>query len=240
MSIKAVLFDLDGTLLPMDLQTFIKGYFSALTKAMAERGFEAKKFSKALLAGVDVMVNNDGSDTNENRFWNTFEAVYGEEARSREHLFNEFYEGDFQNLSALCGVMKEAAIAVKKIKDMGLRVVLATNPVFPPIATESRIRWAGLEPQDFEFYTTYANSGFAKPNLGYYREIAEKLGVAPEECLMVGNDTDDDMVAEKLGMQVYLMPEYLINKSGADISIYNYGSFKNLIAFVENNKDRME
>ena len=142
MSIKAVLFDLDGTLLPMDLQVFVKGYFSALTKAMAERGFDAKRFSKALLAGVDAMMKNDGSDTNENVFWNVFELVYGEEARSREPLFNEFYEGDFQKLSSLCGMMEDAAEAVRAVKAMGLRVILATNPVFPPIATESRIRWA--------------------------------------------------------------------------------------------------
>ena len=64
MSIKAVLFDLDGTLLPMDLDVFIKGYFSALTKGMASRGFDAKRFSKALLSGVDAMMNNEGQDTN--------------------------------------------------------------------------------------------------------------------------------------------------------------------------------
>lgn len=237
MSIKAVLFDLDGTLLPMDLNVFIKGYFGALTKGMAARGFDAKRFSKALLAGVDAMMKNEGSDTNENMFWQTFEAVYGEEARSKEELFNEFYQGEFQSLSALCGTIPEAATAVRAIREMGIRVVLATNPVFPPIATESRIRWAGLEPSDFEFYTTYANSCFTKPRLGYYKEIAEKLGLDPSECLMVGNDTDDDMIAEKLGMGVYLIPEYLINKLDKNISQYNYGTLKNLVAFVENNKD---
>lgn len=240
MSIKAVLFDLDGTLLPMDLDIFIKGYFSSLTKGMAARGFDAKKFSRALLAGVDAMMKNDGGETNENLFWHTFEVVYGEEARSREPLFNEFYNNEFQTLSSLCGVIEEAAQAVRTIRDMGYRVVLATNPVFPPIATESRIRWAGLEPSDFEFYTTYVNSSYTKPNPKYYLEIAEKLGLAPEECLMVGNDTTDDMIAEKVGMSVYLLPEYLINKSGIDISVYNYGTLGNLVAFVENLKLRTE
>ena len=238
MSIKAVLFDLDGTLLPMDLDIFIKGYFSALTKGMAVRGFEPKRFSKALLSGVDAMMNNEGADTNENIFWQTFEAVYGEESRSREPLFNEFYNGEFQSLSSLCGVIPEAKETVEAIRGMGIRVVLATNPVFPPIATESRIRWAGLEPSDFEFYTTYANSSYAKPRLGYYEEIVKKLGLEPSECLMVGNDTDDDMVAEKLGMRVYLLPEYLINKSGKDISQYNYGTLKTLVSFIENHKDQ--
>ena len=240
MSIKAVLFDLDGTLLPMDLDQFIKGYFSSLTKGMASRGFDAKKFSRALLAGVDAMMKNNGRDTNENLFWQTFEAVYGEDARSREALFNDFYNNEFQSLSSLCGVIEDASWAVRTIRNMGYRTVLATNPVFPPIATESRMRWAGLEPSDFEFYTTYENSSYAKPKPEYYLEIAKRLGLDPSECLMVGNDTTDDMVAESVGMSVYLLPEYLINKSGADISVYNYGNLKNLVAFIENLKLRTE
>ncbi len=236
MSIKAVLFDLDGTLLPMDLSVFVKGYFSSLTKAMSERGFDQKRFSKALLAGVDAMMKNDGKCTNEDMFWQTFETVYGEDARSREPLFNEFYNGDFQKLKSLCAVIPEAAESVRKIRDMGYRVVLATNPVFPPIATESRIRWAGLEPSDFEFYTNYTNASFAKPNVNYYLEIADKMGLNPSECLMVGNDTDDDMVAEKVGMKTYLLPEYLINNSQKDINNYNFGTFSSLVSFVENMK----
>ncbi len=238
MSIKAVLFDLDGTLLPMDLDVFVKGYFSSLTKAMSERGFNQKRFAKALSVGVDAMLKNDGKGTNEDVFWQSFEAVYGEEARSREPLFNEFYNGDFQNLRSLCGKMDEAAETVRAIRNMGYRVVLATNPVFPPIATESRIRWAGLEPSDFEFCTTYVNASYAKPNPKYYLEIAKNLRLDPSECLMVGNDTDDDMIAEKVGMKVYLLPKYLINRRNVDISRYNYGSFSSLVAFAENMKQR--
>ena len=39
------------------------------------------------------------------------------------------------------------------------------------IATETRISWAGLKPEDFEFFTTYDNIGWCKPNLDYYREV---------------------------------------------------------------------
>ena len=233
MSIKAVLFDLDGTLLPMDLDVFIKGYFGALTKGMAARGFDAKRFSKALLAGVDAMMKNEGTDTNENIFWQTFEAVYGEEARSREELFNEFYRGEFQSLSALCGTIPEAATAVRAIRDMGIRVVLATNPVFPMAATERRIKWAGLSKDDFELVTTYENSRFCKPSLDYYRDIVKTLGVSPEECLMVGNDALEDMITEKLGMKVFLLTKCLINKEEKDISGYPQGSLEDLVKFVK-------
>ncbi len=240
MSLKAVLFDLDGTLLPMDLDLYVKSYFASLTKGMSERGFDARPFSKALLAGVEAMLNNDGSATNEAVFWQIFELVYGEPARPREALFNNFYENEFQELKNLCGIIPEAAECVRKIRDMGYRVVLATNPVFPPIATESRIRWAGLEPSDFEFYTNYTNSSYAKPRPEYYSEIVKKMGLDPTECLMVGNDTADDMVAETVGMRVYLLPKYLINRQGIDISSYNYGTLESLVAFVENIKHSEE
>ncbi len=234
MSLKAVLFDLDGTLLPMDLDVYVKSYFSALTKGMSNRGFHARRFSKALLAGVEAMLNNDGTAVNEAVFWQIFELVYGEPARPREDLFEDFYRNEFQELKSLCGVIPEAAYAVRRIRELGYRVVLATNPVFPPLATESRIRWAGLEPEDFEFYTNYTNSGFSKPKPEYYLEIAKKMGLDPSECLMIGNDVIDDMIAETVGMKVYLLPKYLINRPKIDISRYNYGTLDNLVAYIEN------
>ena len=110
--------------------------------------------------------------------------------------------------------------------------MLATNPLFPAIATESRIRWAGLNKDDFELYTTYENSCFCKPNLDYYREILSRLGLQPEECLMVGNDVGDDMVARELGMQVFLLTDCLINKTNADLSQYPHGGFDELMAYI--------
>ena len=124
-------------------------------------------------------------------------------------------------------------MAVNSAKEMGLRVALATNPIFSAVATESRIRWAGLEPKDFELYTTYENIGFCKPNPDYYREIAKRLGVQPEECLMVGNDVAEDMVAKEIGMQVFLLTDCLINKERKNIAEYPRGSFIQLLRFID-------
>lgn len=125
-------------------------------------------------------------------------------------------------------------MAVHTAKEKGLRVALATNPIFPAVATETRIRWAGLEPEDLELYTTYENIGYCKPNPDYYREIAKRLGVQPWECLMVGNDVTEDMVAEKAGMQVFLLTDCLINKERKDISLYPRGSFLQFLDHIEN------
>ena len=114
-----------------------------------------------------------------------------------------------------------------------MKPVLATNPLFPAIATRQRIRWAGLEPEDFQFVTTYENSRFCKPNPEYYRDLLDKLGKDPESCLMVGNDVDEDMIpARAVGMEVFLLTDCLLNRSGADISSYPQGGFTELKDFL--------
>ena len=111
-------------------------------------------------------------------------------------------------------------------------MVLATNPLFPSIATESRIRWAGLEPSEFDLYTTYENTSYCKPNLDYYRDILKRINCRPEECLMVGNDVGEDMVVEALGMQVFLLTDCLINTQKKDITAYPHGSFEQLLSML--------
>ena len=228
--VKAVLFDLDGTLLPLDQDEFVKGYFRLLAKKLAPYGYEPDKLVKAIWHGTGAMIQNDGSCTNEVVFWKDFTNIFGEQARSHEPVFAEYYEKDFQQVKNSCGYTPKAAEIVRSLKAAGVRVALATNPVFPAIATESRIRWAGLEPEEFELYTTYENIGFCKPNLDYYREILCRMELDAADCLMVGNDVDEDMVAGKLGMEVFLLTDHLINKSGTDINAFPHGSFDDLRA----------
>ncbi|MBP3678363.1 MAG: HAD family hydrolase [Agathobacter sp.] len=233
MSIKAVLFDLDGTLLPMDQDTFIKAYLGSMAKKLAPHGYEPETLVKAVYMGMKAMTSNDGSCTNEEAFWAAFTGLLGERVREDMPIFDDFYRNEFQEVKNICGFLPEAAQTVRTLKEMGYRVILATTPMFPSIATESRIRWAGMEPEDFEIFTTYENYHFCKPSLNYYREILEQIGVKPEECLMVGNDVGEDMITEELGMKVFLMPADLINKVEKDISVYPQGNFEDLLKYIE-------
>ena len=226
--IKAVLFDLDGTLLPMDQDEFVNGYFAFLCQKMAPYGYEPKKLVQSIWGGTAAMVKNDGSCTNEEAFWRYFLGVYGDGARRHIPLFEEFYAVDFQRAKTFCGYTPKAAETVRLGRKLGRRVILATNPLFPDTATRSRIGWAGLVPEDFELYTTYENSRTCKPNPAYYREVLQKLGLRAEDCLMVGNDAHEDMVAETIGMKVFLLIDCLINKSGEDISRWPHGGFEEL------------
>ena len=232
MSIKTILFDLDGTLLPMDQDLFVKYYLGLFAKKLAPLGYKEDSFYKAMWAGVGAMVKNDGSVRNDEAFWNTFCGILGEHVKNDEPVFDEYYRNEFQTVKNICGFNTASSETVRKAKDAGYRVVLATNPLFPAIATESRMRWAGLEPEDFEYYTIYDNSRYCKPNPLYYREILDKLDLKASECLMVGNDVDEDMIAATLGMQVFLLTDSLINKNGKDISEYPHGGFDELWKYL--------
>ena len=229
MNIKAVLFDLDGTLLPMDQDRFIQAYFHLLAKKMAGFGYEPKRFMDGFWHAISAMLKNDGSRTNEEAFWQTFTAQLGNGAVSDPSIYEEFYRKEFLAAKDTCWFAPEAAEAVALVKEKGLRPILATNPLYPAIATQTRIRWAGLSPEDFELYSTYENFHYCKPNPDYYREVLEKLGLRPEECLMVGNDVKEDMVAAALGMKVFLLTDCLINTEGKDISCYPGGSYPQLM-----------
>lgn len=235
MPISTVLFDLDGTLLPMDLEEFTKEYLTLLAKKLAPYGYDPKQLTNTIWAGTGAMVKNDGSRTNEEAFWEVFAQVYGERTQTDKPLFDGFYEKEFHQAKVICGYNPEAAKTVRQLQKMGYRIVLATNPLFPAVATQARIRWAGLEPSDFELYTTYENSSFSKPNTAYYQQILSRLGLSAEECLMVGNDVTEDMVARKLGMHVFLLTDCLINKDGVDISLFPNGSFPQLLEYIAAN-----
>lgn len=233
MKITTVLFDLDGTLLPMDQNVFIKAYFGGLARRLAPYGYEPQKLIDSIWQGTAAMVKNNGEVTNEERFWNGFEAAYGRPARQDEEHFAAFYREDFDKVSSSCGYTPAARAIVDTAKACGLRTALATNPIFPAIATERRIAWAGLSTSDFELVTTYENSRFCKPNLNYYRDVMQALGVCPEECLMVGNDVGEDMIAEALGCRVFLLTDCIINSKSKDISAYPNGSYEDLMAFIK-------
>lgn len=230
-TVRYVLFDLDGTLLPMDQDRFVSGYFGVLVKKLAPYGYEPEKLIRSIWGGTAAMVENDGAETNEAVFWDYFTSVYGEKAREDIPVFEEFYTVEFQQARTLCGFTPRAAKTVALVRALGAVPVLATNPLFPDVATRSRIGWAGLKPEDFALYTTYENINWCKPNPEYYREILRRLDAAPTDCLMVGNDAGEDTAAEKLGVEVFLLTDCLIDR-GTDINRWSNGGFDELEAWL--------
>lgn len=232
MSIKAILFDLDGTLLPMDQDLFMKYYFGSLAQKLIPYGYDKETLVNNVWAGTKAMVMNNGAKTNEEAFWDTFCNLVGKDCRNDMPVFDSFYRNEFSAAKNACQPTGKAKEIIDFIKASGKRLILATNPLFPFVATENRTTWAGLSPADFELITTYENCHYCKPNPKYYIEILEQTGLKPEECLMVGNNAEEDMIAGTLGMKVFLLTDCLINEKSADISNYPQGGFEELKEYI--------
>lgn len=233
MPITTILFDLDGTLVPMDQDIFIGDYFRRISTSLAAYGYDPKKLVDTIWRGTEAMIRNTSGRSNEEVFWEVAVSLYGEKILEDRHYFDTFYEMEFDKIKDVCGYNPAAAETVHSLKAAGYRVILATNPIFPARATEWRMGWAGLRPEDFALVTTYENISCSKPNPAYYTEILRRFDLRPEECLMVGNDVSDDMVAERIGMKVFLLTDCLINKDEVDISVYPNGSFKELNDYIQ-------
>ncbi|MBQ9979425.1 MAG: HAD family hydrolase [Clostridia bacterium] len=238
MNKKLVLFDLDGTLLPQDQEKFIAAYFGALVGKLAQLGLpagtpeEQKALAAAVWRGTLAMMQNDGLKTNEERFFETFGASVGVDILPLKPELDKFYENEFQAVGAVCGKEPLVRVAIDRLKEKGIRIAIATNPLFPLVANKHRVRWAGLDIGEFEFCTCYENSRFCKPSLEYYRGILDRLGVSAQDCLMVGNDVREDMVARELGMDVFLITDCLINPENRDINDFPHGSWRDFIEYI--------
>lgn len=160
---KAVFFDLDGTLLPLDMEDFLHAYYTQIEKSgfydiLGANGEQA--FKKAVYA----MLTNGGRALNKDVFFETLcQLTKADITKVKEHT-DKFYANEFELVRSCANQNSNAVAAVKLLKQKGYRLILATNPLFPPIATYKRIEWAGLSPNDFEYISHYENSHYCKPS----------------------------------------------------------------------------
>lgn len=230
---KAVFFDLDGTLLPIDLDEFLAKYFKLLDEYAAGIGLDAVRFADALEGGVQAMVRNGSEKMNEEVFWDAFHTLYGENDPAIDAAIGEFYETVFPHIGDGIVSNPAAARAVRTLKEKGYPLFLTTMPLFPAPAVLQRCRWAGVDPADFVRVTTYGNSFACKPSLRYYQQNIELAGCAPEEVLMVGNNTHEDLAAMKLGCDAYLVTDWLLDPIGFPLDTVKHGSLAEFADFAE-------
>lgn len=230
-----ILFDLDGTLLPMPSQRrFTELYIKALALKFTPLGYDGKLIADGVLAGLHAMMANDGSMSNEERFWIAFESITASTGIKKDTLdFDDFYNNGFEYSRDATSVNPLAKKCVELLKKKGYTTVLATNPIFPVIATKKRIEWAGLDFGDFEEVTTYENYSYCKPSPDYYTQLLGRIGKKPCECIMIGNDVREDMVTKSMGMNEFLLTDCLINRDKEDIVQYRNGNFESLYEFVK-------
>ena len=228
-----ILFDLDGTLLPIGQDIFVETYFKLLGRRGAALGYEPEAMLRAVWQGTKAMMHNDGQASNYTRFWDTFAQCMGEEIRAAEPSLDDFYATDFHATQSVVGPKHDVKALLDSLSAKGYSLALATNPLFPPVAVRSRLSWIGVEESYFRHITTYENSRYCKPNLGYFQDILEVLGKESGQCMMIGNSPGEDMAAGKLGMSLFLLTDYLENAAGVDISPYPQGDYAAMAAMLE-------
>jgi len=201
--LKAVLFDLDNTLIHFEEDKFFEAYSKKLYLSFADI-LTPEQFIKKLIYATQMMVNNPGKVSNAEFFIEHFADGISLEKEKLWQRFEKFYATEFEQFQSLMTPLKSARDIVQKVQARGLKTVIATNPMFPTEVQLVRLRWAGMENISFDLITSAENFNYCKPQLEYYQEIANRIEVAPEECLMVGNDPFNDMIASKVGMKTYL------------------------------------
>ncbi len=232
-SYRALLVDLDGTLLKLDIEKFIPAYIEALSMRFTDL-IEKEEFIRHLFLATNVMIQNDEPDKkNRTVFYEEFCRRIGKPYELIDPIVEDFYRRDFPGLSCWGEEHPYSRRLIESARNKDLILVLATNPLFPPAAIRERMSWGGLSEEDFHLVTTMNNMHFCKPKPQYFLEVADKIGCSPEQCLMAGNDTLEDLSASEAGMATFLVNEMILHRAGNE-PVYDYiGSLKELVEFVE-------
>jgi FMN phosphatase YigB (HAD superfamily) len=202
-----VLFDLDDTLLSTNMDQFLPGYFKALSTALSHLGSPGKITRHINTAVNQMVVNQDPSRTLKKVFDSHFYApLRTTEAACRQNI-QAFYQNEYPHLKHITQPKPQAKPLVNWCRSQGMRMAIATNPLFPQSATCQRVEWAGLNPDDFEFLTTYDDFHFTKPHLAYYAEVLGRLGWPEGPVMMVGDNLPYDL----LPMDTMGFPTFWVN-----------------------------
>ncbi|HHY35963.1 MAG TPA: HAD family hydrolase [Firmicutes bacterium] len=227
-----VLFDLDGTLVPVDMDFFYKAYVKEVSTRFAPI-IPPDVFQEALLKSTYEMISNlDPALTNHEAFARAFSRRVGRDWEEVWPVFQNFYRHDFGRLKRFVPENPHARSVVTQVLKAGWDIVLATNAVFPEIAIRERMRWVNIDDLPWKYITTLDNMHYCKPQLQYYEEILDILKLDPSTCVMVGNDVEEDMIAQKLGMKTFLVEDFLIERGGSGLKPDGKGKLPDLLPFL--------
>jgi FMN phosphatase YigB (HAD superfamily) len=227
------MFDLDGTLIHFEFEGFMRAYLAAVGARVAPV-MDPRRFVSQLLKSTEAMMANlDPNRTNQEVFMEDFFSKMDLPQDVLMPVIDSFYREDFPNLAGTLGIrpLPAARPVLEDLFRRGYEVVIATNPVFPRVATEERLRWGGIGDLPFRLVTVYEDCHFCKPNPEYYEEVLSMIGRKPEECIMVGNDVDEDLAAGELGIKTYLVEDCLMGSGALGFKPDYRGKFNDLVGF---------
>lgn len=233
-----LLFDLDGTLLPMDLDVFMRAYFGKLIPQIAHLIDPQVVVQEVMVATKQMIENESASTTNVEAFKDAFFRRTNVTEEEIWPIFDRFYHSQFAELKEFTypNLISREICRMAVLK--GYKLVLATNPIFPDEAVRHRMKWAGIADIRFDLVTTMEHMHYCKPNPKYYLEILDRVDSLPSESMMFGNDVQEDGVAGNVGMETFLVDDCLIDRSLGHFEFTHRGSLEAALAFVEALPDR--
>lgn len=200
----AVLFDLDNTLILFDENRFFKAYIPKIARFFGDL-MDETVFTRRLLESTQTMLMNHGETTNARFFMEQFTGKsFDQTVWDR---FITFYRDEFDSFASLVKPTPGVLDVFRTIRNWPLKIIIASNPVWPLMVQKKRLAWAGLADFTFDFITHIENMSYCKPHTGFYLEICDAVDVLPENCFMAGNDPDNDMAAGKTGMTTFLVED---------------------------------
>jgi FMN phosphatase YigB (HAD superfamily) len=226
-----VLFDLDGTLLPMDIEAFTKTYFTEISNYFSDL-MNGKELISHILISTDIMVKNLEERTNEEVFMEAFKTKIQDNMDTFQKRFDTFYDTAFLKVRETVKDMPLICKSIELLKTKGYKLVIATNPLFPLKAILHRIKWAGLDPDDFIYISSYEKNHYCKPQIKFYEEVLSCIGKEPSECMMIGNDVQEDLIAGNLGIKTFLIRDFMLHRTDEPIKADYSGSYEDFYNFV--------
>jgi len=228
----AILFDLDGTLLQVEMRQFIPRYVAGFHNFCRDL-VEFERLQQVMRSGIRLLLETvDGARSNEDRLFAFVAASLELDEKLLRERFTRFRLNGFEELSDVVRPIAEAPSLLEHCRRAGIPLVLATNPVFPRSLIEARCHWAGIDLDHFDHLTCFENSRHCKPQPGYFLDIAAEVKVEPETCLMVGNDTSHDLAATEAGMTTWLVDSFLLERKGPTWEPDYRGNHRQLLSYL--------
>ncbi|KAL0491869.1 pyrophosphatase PpaX [Acrasis kona] len=219
--LRALFLDLDGTLIGIHEDKLVK-----LLEPIYKKAFDSKVDSKiwgpAMMQSIKKMLEYEGTLSKGQRkadkvlldvFIESFEKMSGISHEEAKNILDGAYRGEeFNDIKNECELfVEESAELLKVARSKNLKIVLATQPAFPEIATVTRLSWLNLKFSDFDKVTFAENWHTSKPHPKYFLDLISLLNIdakdeiKPEQVLMVGNDHYFDMGASQANLKTWFV-----------------------------------
>ncbi len=228
---RAILFDLDDTLIENDMQSFLDAYFKSLAPRI-QPYCKNVNFIDAIYKSSRPLFKMKNSNTVLiDVFYNELKNYTGLEPDEMHKLFLEYYDNEYRSIDVIKPV-PGAIDCLHKAAEIAEKIVVATVPIFPKIAINIRLEKGGITDFDFDLITGIDEMHSSKPHKSYFDEILKKINCKPGECLMIGNDHIDDLAAQKAGIRTFLVTNFQKNKGKSKFKPDREGSMDDLLTYL--------